>query len=421
MIDPKIETAITARNLEAKGCSRGGMEDAAMLTSKRFQMLYLRERRTSDCLRGGYQERKTLPTLVLDLNLVRIPGPKWGIVGRVRRKRAHQDSVLFACDDETVPVAWVHGLFSLRLRRSIERKYRRVFGKSIRIPADRHVEISPCCEDPCRLTSLSSKSYRVSCMSFRRKDSFAQATSLAVRHFRDYRELNKVTIKNRYPLSRIDDLINQFQGAAWFRELIFIRHQLKVKEEDIHKATIRNRYGDYEFLVNHGANTCTECLCRSSEIETHLPRDFRGVPLFIRRQMDKASVLFRRWKVCVGRVFLIFADSWDMYLPLAEFHITTLVRVFSGARRWYRRPPRTFKGSRNVCRELRVGRRTETGPRVLGLTLEGGDPFPEEGQAWALIYWIVYGSCSCQEGGLQFGTCNASFPKIKFTKIISFK
>ncbi|KAJ9567167.1 LOW QUALITY PROTEIN: hypothetical protein OSB04_003133 [Centaurea solstitialis] len=44
--------------------------------------------------------------------------------------------------------------------------------------------------------------------------------------------------------------------------------------------------------------------------------------------MDKASVLFRRWKVCVGRVFLIFGDSWNMYLPLAEFRI--YIKYFTG-------------------------------------------------------------------------------------------
>ncbi|KAJ9547092.1 hypothetical protein OSB04_019635 [Centaurea solstitialis] len=102
------------------------------------------------------------------------------------------------------------------------------------------------CEDPCRLTPLSSKSYRVSCMSFQRKDSFAWATSLGVSHFRfvkkkdgshrmfsDYRELNKVTIKNRYPLPRIDDLIDQFQGTAWFRELIFVQNWVRNEKVNV--------------------------------------------------------------------------------------------------------------------------------------------------------------------------------------------
>ncbi|XP_016669887.1 uncharacterized protein [Gossypium hirsutum] len=66
-----------------------------------------------------------------------------------------------------------------------------------------------------------------------------------------YRQLNKLTIKNKYPLPRIDDPFDQFQGASVFSK-IGIRsgyHQLKVKEADVHKTTFRTRYGHYEFLV----------------------------------------------------------------------------------------------------------------------------------------------------------------------------
>jgi hypothetical protein len=67
----------------------------------------------------------------------------------------------------------------------------------------------------------------------------------------DYHELNCVTIKNKYPLPRIDDLFDQPNGASVFSKIdLFLRyHQLKVREEDISKTTIRTRYGDYEFLV----------------------------------------------------------------------------------------------------------------------------------------------------------------------------
>ncbi|GKD87324.1 putative reverse transcriptase domain-containing protein, partial [Tanacetum coccineum] len=67
----------------------------------------------------------------------------------------------------------------------------------------------------------------------------------------DYRELNKVTVKNVYPLPRIDDLFDQLQGARWFSkiDLRSSYHQLKVREEDIPKTAFRTRYGHYEFVV----------------------------------------------------------------------------------------------------------------------------------------------------------------------------
>nr|GFB40747.1 putative reverse transcriptase domain-containing protein [Tanacetum cinerariifolium] len=67
----------------------------------------------------------------------------------------------------------------------------------------------------------------------------------------DYRELNKLTVKNRYPLPRIDDLFDQLQGSSVYSKIDLRSgyHQLRVREEDVPKTAFRTRYGHYEFQV----------------------------------------------------------------------------------------------------------------------------------------------------------------------------
>ncbi|GJZ87397.1 putative reverse transcriptase domain-containing protein [Tanacetum coccineum] len=67
----------------------------------------------------------------------------------------------------------------------------------------------------------------------------------------DYRELNKLTVKNRYPLPRIDDLFDQLQGSSVYSKIDLRSdyHQLRVREEYISKTAFRTRYGHYEFQV----------------------------------------------------------------------------------------------------------------------------------------------------------------------------
>ncbi|GJW70357.1 putative reverse transcriptase domain-containing protein [Tanacetum coccineum] len=65
------------------------------------------------------------------------------------------------------------------------------------------------------------------------------------------KELNKLTVKNRYPLPRIDDLFDQLQGSSVYSKIDLRSgyHQLRVREEDIPKTAFRTRYGHYEFQV----------------------------------------------------------------------------------------------------------------------------------------------------------------------------
>ena len=67
----------------------------------------------------------------------------------------------------------------------------------------------------------------------------------------DYRQINKVIVKNKYPLSRIKDLFVQLKGAGVFSKIDLQSgyYKLKVKDVDVPKTAFRTRYGHYEFLV----------------------------------------------------------------------------------------------------------------------------------------------------------------------------
>ena len=80
---------------------------------------------------------------------------------------------------------------------------------------------------------------------------FAKKKEKTLRLCIDYRQLNRVTIKNRYPLPRIDDLFDQLRGARVYSkiDLRTSYHQPRVRDTDIPKKVFRTRYGNYEFTV----------------------------------------------------------------------------------------------------------------------------------------------------------------------------
>ncbi|KAH0987768.1 hypothetical protein GBA52_014945 [Prunus armeniaca] len=125
----------------------------------------------------------------------------------------------------------------------------------------------------------------------------------------DYRQLNKVTVRNKYPLPRIDDLFDQLKGAKVFPKIDLRSgyHQLRIREEDVPKTAFRTRYGHYEFLV--------------------MPFGLTNAPTAF---MDLMNRVFRRY---LDRFVIVFIDDILVYSKSQKAHMKHLEIVLKTLRR----------------------------------------------------------------------------------------
>ncbi|GKD61409.1 putative reverse transcriptase domain-containing protein, partial [Tanacetum coccineum] len=125
----------------------------------------------------------------------------------------------------------------------------------------------------------------------------------------DHRELNKLTVKNRYPLPRIDDLFDQLRGACPFLKIDFWSgyHQLRVHEDAIPKTAFRTRYKHFESTV--------------------MPFGLTNAPAVFMDLMNRVC------KPYLGRFVIVFIDDILAYSKSKEEHEVHLKLVLESLRK----------------------------------------------------------------------------------------
>ena len=116
----------------------------------------------------------------------------------------------------------------------------------------------------------------------------------------DYKQLNRVTIRNQYPLPRIDELFDQLQGSRVYSKIDLRSgyHQLKVWENDVSKTAFRTRYGHCEFLV--------------------MPFGLTNAPVAFMDLMNRVFSLY------LDKFVIVFMDDILVYLGSPKEHASSL-------------------------------------------------------------------------------------------------
>ncbi|GKB16358.1 putative reverse transcriptase domain-containing protein, partial [Tanacetum coccineum] len=194
--------------------------------------------------------------IICDEKVVRIPYGNEVLIIRVTSKKAEDKSEERRLEDVPIvrefPEVFPEDFPGLPPARQVE------FQIDL-VPGAAPVARAPYRLAPAKMQELSTQLQELSDRGFIRPSSspwgapvlFVKKKDGSFRMCIDYRELNKLTVKNRYPLPRIDDLFDQLQGSRVYSKIDLRSgyHQLRVHEEDISKTAFRTRYGHYEFQV----------------------------------------------------------------------------------------------------------------------------------------------------------------------------